>query len=110
ADAPRARPPHARWPPMRRLTLAAASTLFLAGCASFSSDGGFNTVEQLTRERTGQSPVSQRTAQDGESAATRVVELLGEPLTAERAVEIALLNNRGLQASFQNLGVAESDL
>ena len=90
--------------------MAAAAAVLLAGCAGFSPDGGFGTVEQLTRERTGQAPGRQFTVQDTETAQLRVGELLKEPLTADRAVELALLNNRGLQASFQNLGIAESDL
>jgi hypothetical protein len=40
----------------------------------------------------------------------RVAQLLSRPLGAEEAVQIALLNNAGLQASFQELGLAEADL
>ena len=39
-----------------RTCVALATTLALAGCASFSPDGGFGTVSDLTRERTGQAP------------------------------------------------------
>ena len=92
-----------------RLTAAAAASLVLAGCASFSPDGGAGKVSELTKERTGQSVVFQRTASDVESAKVRVVELLQHPLSAETAVELALLNNRGLQASFSELGIAEAD-
>ena len=91
-------------------TATATAVLFLAGCASFSQDGGFGKVADLTKERTGQTASWQRSAQDSESAKARVSELLKQPLTAEAAVEVALLNNRGLQASFGELGVAESDL
>ncbi|MBM3624454.1 MAG: TolC family protein, partial [Alphaproteobacteria bacterium] len=35
-------------------------------------------------------------------------QLLSRPLTIDSAVEIALLNNRGLQAAFNGLGVAEA--
>jgi outer membrane protein TolC len=81
----------------------------LGGCAAFSSDGGFDSVAQLTRERTGYTPVWQRGESQGDTVQARTAELLGRPLTADDAVELALLNNRGLQASFQELGVAESD-
>ena len=40
----------------------------------------------------------------------RVRELLAKPLTVEDAVQIALLNNPGLQASYAELGIAEGDL
>ena len=87
-----------------------ALVLVLSGCASFSPDGGFATVEQLTKERTGQAPTYQRSADQADSAQARVAELLKRPLTADSAVEIALLNNRGLQADLAELGIAESDL
>jgi outer membrane protein TolC len=43
-------------------------------------------------------------------AASRVAELLKAPLSADSAVEIALLSNRSLQASYAELGISESDL
>jgi outer membrane protein TolC len=95
---------------MMRLTSTAVATLFLAGCASFSQDGGFGTVEQLTKERTGQTPAYQRNAEQADSAKAQVAELLKKPLTPDSAVAIALLSNRDLQASYAELGIAESDL
>ncbi|KQV81166.1 TolC family protein [Rhizobacter sp. Root1221] len=95
---------------MIRLTAMALASLVLAGCASFSQDGGFDTVAQLTRERVGQTPHYQRTGEQADSAKARVAELLAQPLTADSVVEIALLNNRDLQASYAELGIAESDL
>lgn len=94
---------------MMKLTAAATAALLLAGCASFSPDGGAGKVSELTRERTGQNVTFQRSTADVDSASTRVVELLKQPLTADTAVELALLNNRGLQASFSELGIAEAD-
>ena len=94
---------------MRSLSLATGTALLLAGCATFSADGGFDTVEQLARERVGVAPSRQRTEDQAEPARARTKELLGQPLTPDSAVEVALLNNRGLQASFQELGIAESD-
>lgn len=95
---------------MIRLTATSAAAVFLAGCASFSTDGGFDRVSELTKDRTGQTPTYQRSADDTDNARARVDELLKQPLTAESAVEVAFLNNRGLQANLNSLGVAESDL
>ncbi len=94
---------------MMRLTAIATASLFLAGCASFSPDGGFNKVSELTKERTGQSVTLQRADSERQGAQDRVAELLKQPLTAESAVEVALLNNRGLQAKLGELGIAEAD-
>jgi outer membrane protein TolC len=95
---------------MIRLTAAALASFALVGCASFSQDGGFSAVEQLTQERLGQTPTYQRTSEQADAAGARVAELLKQPLTADSAVEIALLNNKDLQAGYAELGIAESDL
>ena len=95
---------------MTRLAIIAAASLLLAGCASFSPDGGFGKVSQLTQERTGQGVALQRSPEDAQTARNRVAELLQAALTADAAVEVALLNNRGLQAKFGDLGIAESEL
>ena len=95
---------------MIRLPTSAAAALLVAGCASFSADGGFGDVAELTKDRIGQTATWQRSQADVDSADVRIRQLLGEPLTANGAVELALLNNRGLQASLSELGIAESDL
>ncbi|HSI49993.1 MAG TPA: TolC family protein [Ideonella sp.] len=92
-----------------RGAVALAALAVLGGCASFSPDGGFGEVAQLTQARTGQAPRWQRTPADEAAAQTRVTELLQQPLSAEAAVELALLHNRGLQARFAELGMAEAE-
>lgn len=83
--------------------------LILGGCASFSTDGGFSTVEQVAKDRLGKEVTWQRSDNATDAAAQRVKELLASPLTVDDAVQVALLNNRGLQASFYELGISESD-
>ena len=43
-------------------------------------------------------------------AAQRVAQLLVEPLGMDEAVQVALLNNRGLQAAYAELGITEADV
>ena len=95
---------------MIRMTAVALAALVVTGCASFSPDGGMDKVSELTKERAGQGVSAQRTEADASAARDRVAEILKEPLTADSAVELALLNNRGLQASLGQLGVSEADL
>ena len=95
---------------MMRLTATALATLALAGCASFSPDGGFTTVEQLSKERVGQTPAYHRTDAQADAAQARVAALLKQTLSADTVVEIALLNNKDLQASYAELGIVEADL
>lgn len=87
----------------------ALSGILLTGCVTFSNDGGIDTVSAITQERTGHSVKQEKT--DGDAAATQstIDQLLTTPLTADSAVQIALMNNRGLQASLAELGVSEAD-
>ena len=87
-----------------------ASAALLAGCASFSPDGGFARVEQVGRERLGKDLRWARSDADQERIDARVAELLARPLGADDAVQLALLNNRGLQAAFFELGIGEAEL
>lgn len=87
----------------RMLPLAAA--LLLAGCASFSTDGGRQSVSALVETRTGAALPPSAGGQE-----EAVAQLLAQPLTADTAVRIALLNNRGLQASLAELGISEAEL
>lgn len=87
-----------------------AGTLALGGCATFSQDGGFGSVETVAVEQLGKDLRWARTDAERDTIAVRVRELLAQPLSVEDAVQIALLNNRGLQAAYFELGIAEADL
>lgn len=82
---------------------AGALAVLLAGCATFSPDGGRGEIEKLAVERIG-APAK------GLAAAGDIDALLREPLTADAAVEVALRNNPGLRARLAEVGVAEADL
>ena len=96
--------------PRKRMLLLVPVALALGGCASFSQDGGFNSVEKTTQERIGKELKWAKTDADRSAIDQRVAELLGKPLSVDDAVQIALLNNKGLQASFYELGISEADL
>ena len=85
-------------------------SLFLNGCATFSNDGGLADVKALTAPHLQQEVVWPKNEGAKTIVAERVSELLQEPLNADSAVQIALLNNNGLQASLYALGVAEADV
>lgn len=106
-------PTTAQGPRVRRhiaCVLPLLGATLLAGCASFSADGGFATVEKTARERLGKEVRWARSEPDQDGIDQRVRELLAQPLSADDAVQIALLNNRGLQASFQELGITEAEV
>jgi outer membrane protein TolC len=91
-------------------TAALAALVLLSGCVSFSEDGGFGSVEKAAAERGVQGAKWVRAAEEADSVAARVKELLAAPLTADNAMRVALLNNPGLQARYAELGIAEADL
>ena len=91
--------------------LVASTVLLLGGCASFTPDGGFNSVKSAVEERTGVAPRWVRNDRDAGEVRDAVRRAVGSgPLTADRAVEIALMNNPSLQATYAELGIAEADL
>ncbi|MEO7851377.1 MAG: TolC family protein, partial [Rubrivivax sp.] len=94
----------------RRGIASVLGLLLLGGCASFSSDGGFAPVQDAARQHLGADAVQPRDDAEREQLDQRVAELLVQPLTAGSAVQIALLNNRGLRAAYQQLGIAEAEL
>ncbi len=84
--------------------------LVTGGCANFSPDGGMFTVAALAGEQLGKEAVKVRTAEEAAIVEARVKALLAKPLTASSAVQIALLNNRGLQAAYNELGISEAQM
>ena len=97
-------------PTSRALAVALLTTLMASGCATFSQDGGFATVNQLTQQRLGKEVRMQKTGDDTASLNTLIADKLTQPLSVDDAVQIALLNNRGLQSTYAGLGLAEADL
>jgi len=94
---------------LRTLVLAVLSAALLGGCASFSEDGGFDAIQSATRLGIQKDVVWTRDETIRSQTQTRIDTLLAKPLSAEDAVQIALLNNPGLQAAFNTLGIAEAD-
>ena len=82
----------------------------LAGCASFSPDAGFSSIESAAKDKLGKDVRWARSDADVDTIDRRVRELLAKPLSVDDAVQVALLNNRGLQARFQDLGITEAEV
>jgi outer membrane protein TolC len=91
---------------MNRL-LAVVMLSLATGCAEFSPDAGMATVSSAVRDRVGGETVKITSAAEAERVRARVDALLGEPLTSDIAVQVALLNNRSLQAAYNDLGLSE---
>jgi hypothetical protein len=96
--------------PVHRLLVLVLGAATLGGCATFSEDRGFGLAQQTAKERLGKEATWARTGSDADSVKAKVTALLAKPLSPDDAVQIALYNNPGLQATYAELGISESDL
>jgi outer membrane protein TolC len=83
-------------------------TALLSGCASFSGDQGMDAVSDMTKSSLRMDAVALSSDDDIAAARETVAALLKRPLRMDAAVQIALLNNRELQAAYNELGIAEA--
>ncbi len=93
------------------LALAASAMLAsgLAGC-SVPKEAGFPDVSRAVDKRAGLR-VHWRTGSAEDAKVDKVIaDLLGKELTADAAVQIALLNNPVLQSTYESLGIAQADV
>jgi outer membrane protein TolC len=90
--------------------LIAATLAAMSGCSSVPKDAGFDEVRQTLATRLDGAVEWRRGGAEDAEADRRVAEILDQPLTADAAVQVALLNNRLLQAEYEELGVAQADL
>ena len=92
------------------LLLSLSSLALLGGCASVQPRESFPTVARSVSERTPYR-VHWNDGSDADKAvAAQVANLLSKPLDADGAVQIALLNNRRLQAVYEEIGVAQAEV
>jgi len=70
----------------------------------------FQGVQQSVRERTGKAVRWEEDQAAHEQARQDVRMLLRKPLTVDTAVQVALLNNRSLQATFEEIGLSAANV
>lgn len=102
------KPPPSR--PVARAAVALLAAALLAGCATVDPDAGLAPVAETVRERLGAELRADRSEADRSAIDARVAELLAQPLTADAAVQVALLAHRGLQARLADLGVTAAEV
>ena len=86
----------------------AAIGLVLGGCASFSPDAGLAVAGGYAAHELHKDIAKANDEGFAPTADARVDQLLRRSLTADGAVQVALLKNKGLQAAFNDLGVSEA--
>ena len=93
-----------------RSALALTVSLLLSGCATFSPDRGMGVVSDIAGQTIKKDVVAIRSVDEAQQADDAVKRLLRRALNVDTAVQVALLNNRGLQAAYNELALAETDL
>ena len=94
----------------KTLTGLLLAATFLSGCASVALDRGFDDVKKTVEQRSRSQIVWNNGTELDRQAAEKIDSLLARPLSVDDAVQVALLNNRDLQATYSDLGVAQADL
>jgi cobalt-zinc-cadmium efflux system outer membrane protein len=84
--------------------------LTVAGCAAKPVDDRFTSLQDLSLDRTGAAVRWNRSSSDSKAIDEQVKRLVSAELTADSAVQIALLNNPSLQATYEDLGIAAADV
>ncbi len=93
-----------------RLSRALPCAALACACASTSPDEAFEDVRTMLAERGVERVHWQRGAEEDAAVVEAVRALLEGELTADAAVQVALLGNLSLQATYEDLGVAQADL
>jgi outer membrane protein TolC len=96
------------WFSLARAGIALITLAMVSGCAWFSPDAGMGVVATIADRELNKDVAAIRTPDEAEAMAITVRRLLDRTLTADAAVQIALLNNRGLQAAYNELALAEA--
>lgn len=89
---------------------AVALSVTLGGCVSVPRDSGLSDVTTMVNQRTGQSLTWNDHAPIISPSDEAMASMLPGELTADRAVAIAFANNRDLQATLEELGIARAEL
>jgi cobalt-zinc-cadmium efflux system outer membrane protein len=95
---------------MNRLAIGLFAIALGAACASVSPERGHDQVSSVVSERTGHKTRWEKGPPDQAEIADWVRKVTAEGLTRDRAVEIALVDNPSLQATYEELGVSQADM
>jgi cobalt-zinc-cadmium efflux system outer membrane protein len=86
------------------------SLLGAAGCASTSPAPAFHDVAGVVERRSGHRVAWDAGTGEDAQVARAVQQMLAHELTVDEAVQIALLRNESLLATYEELGVGQADL
>jgi cobalt-zinc-cadmium efflux system outer membrane protein len=82
----------------------------LSGCATITPQAGFSDVQNEAAQRIDKRVHWRSGGPEDQAVDSRVHEMLAQELDIEQAVQIALLNNPRLQATYEELAIAQADV
>ncbi|MDH3452426.1 MAG: TolC family protein, partial [Gammaproteobacteria bacterium] len=88
----------------------AVAGLGLAGCVTVPPDAGFSDVQDSIGARVDKEIYWKQGGDASAEVSARIRALLADELNVDEAVQIALLNNSSLQATYEDLGIAQASL
>ena len=95
---------------MRRALLPVLLVFLAAGCAKVEPQADFAKMAAVVAEREGVQPLWRRTPEDDAAVAGQAAAVAARGMTLADAVRLALVNNPGVQARFEDIGVARSEV
>ncbi len=93
-----------------RFGLVLVIALNVSGPATATSRKGFDDVDQIVGQRLAQHVHWNQGTREDAAVTKTIEEMLQHKLSADDSVQIALLNNPSLQATFESFGIAQADL
>lgn len=84
--------------------------LFVVGCASTSPAPALRDTSHMLYQRSKLELTWLANEHEQERARSLVTKILSQKLTLDRAIQVTLLANRSLQASYEEVGISQADL
>jgi len=94
----------------KEICLPLLAVFVFSGCSTISQNDLFDGVKEATSLRGAKNIQWIKTSQEAQSVNESVNTLLTQPLNQENAVRIALINNRSLQQTYEQIGISQSEL
>jgi len=84
--------------------------MLVSACATTSPRLALRDTTSLVENRTGRRIAWNQSTAEDEAVTKKIHDLVSRELTVEAAIQIALVNNKTLQATYEDLTVAQADL
>src|SRR6266536_219881 len=95
---------------LRTIAGSTLCSVLVSGCTTLDLRAGFSEVDSMVEGRARMKLFWNNGTELDREVGERLSKLVKGKLTAEQAAQVALLNNRELQAVYSELGVAQADL